>query len=172
MAALQRNLRSLRLLSLRGLAGNGERRLSASAADAFMSAWAGAQWIDDPADFPAAPATVDAVYATHLAMQQHPLADSEFFGGLGGYKVGAVGAEGQPCFYAPLFRRFIVDVPSPLSAAAINLHQIEPEVGLLMAHDMPPRSDGEPHGVADVLRATSSVVLCIECCGQRATPVR
>jgi len=109
------------------------------------------------------------MYETHLAMQRHPLAASEL-GGLGGYKIGAVGAEGEPCIYAPLFRRFLVDAPGGgLSAAAIQMHQLEPEFAVVLGADLPPRADGALHSCEDAWAAVESLVLCIECCGRRAT---
>ena len=92
------------------------------------------------------------------------------FGGLGGYKLGAIGAEGEACLYAPLFRKFLVDAPGQdLSAAAYNLWQIEPEIGFVMGADVPTRDDGSPHSVEAVWGAVAEVVLCIECCGKRRT---
>ena len=54
-------------------------------------------------------------------MQDHPLAGSAF-GGLAGWKLGAVGVvKGEPAISAPLFRKFVVDAPAGVvSAAAIN----------------------------------------------------
>jgi 2-keto-4-pentenoate hydratase len=124
------------------------------------------------------------MYNVHLAMQTHPLAED--LGGLGGYKIGAVGAEGEPCLYAPLFADFLVDARErstfasfgarsrsgerPLSARAIGLHQIEPEFAVLLGDDVAPRADGQPHAANEVWRRVEHVALSIECCGQRATP--
>ena len=57
-------------------------------------------------------------------MQDHPLAGSAF-GGLAGWKLGAVGVvKGEPAISAPLFRKFVVDAPAGVvSAAAINMHR-------------------------------------------------
>ena len=59
-------------------------------------------------------------------MQDHPLAESAF-GGLAGWKLGAVGVvKGEPAISAPLFRNFVVDAPEGVvSAAAINMHNLE-----------------------------------------------
>ena len=122
------------------------------------------------------------MYATHLAMQTSHLAAE--LGGVGGYKIGAVGAEGEPCLYGPLFSNFIVEAAgrtrartagggekahSTLSSSAINLFQVEPEFAVVMADDLPPRTDGRLHNPADAWAKVESVVLCIECCGRRAT---
>ena len=37
-----------------------------------------------------------------------------------------------------------------LSAEAINLWQLEPEVALVLGADLPPRADGQPHSVEAV----------------------
>lgn len=139
------------------------------AADAFMQAWSSGAWISNAAEYPAAPSSASAVYATHLEMQRHQLAAS--LGGHGGYKIGAVGLEGEACWYAPLFGRFIVEAPgNDLSAAAIHIHQVEPEFGLILGDDLPQKADGVPYSVGEVWAAVEEVVLCIECCGQRASP--
>ena len=65
--------------------------VSSSAADAFMKAWTTRHWISDAASWPVAPQVIDGMYATHLAMQTSHLAAE--LGGVGGYKIGAVGAE-------------------------------------------------------------------------------
>lgn len=142
------------------------------AADSFMKAWTSRQWIDRADDFPAAPPSVQDMYETHLAMQQSAYADE--LGSLGGYKIGAVGAEGEPCLYGPLFNDFLVEAAGrpgakPLSSAAINLFQVEPEFAVVMAEDLPPRADGQPHDPSDVWSKVASVVLCIEACGRRGT---
>lgn len=113
------------------------------------------------------------MYDVHQAMANHPLAQE--LGGVGGYKIGAVGAEGEACLYAPLFGGFIVEAPGragalPLSSAAIQLHQIEPEFSIVMAEDVPPRGDGQPHAPGDVWACIEHVALSIELCGQRCTP--
>lgn len=59
------------------------------AADALVSAWLGPQLTT----FPPAPETVEALYATHLAIQQHPLVTSSL-GGHAGFKLGAIGGAG------------------------------------------------------------------------------
>jgi len=124
------------------------------------------------------------MYDVHQAMQMHPLAED--LGGLGGYKIGAVGAEGETAICAPLFRDFLVDVRElstfasfhakgrtggrPLSASAIGMHQIEPEFAVLIGEDIPPRADSQPHTAREVWKRVEHVALSIECCGQRATP--
>ncbi len=115
------------------------------------------------------PSGVEEVYETHLAMEQHPLAKT--LGGLAGYKIGAVAVEGERAFYAPLFKKFLVDAPGlGLSAGAIQMHQVEPEFGFILSRDVLPRADGAPHSVAELWACVQAVVLCIECCGQRTTP--
>ena len=100
---------------------------AAAAAETLARAWATGEWITSSAEYPPAPASVSELYDVHLALAEHPLVSSAL-GGVAGYKVGAVGAEGETCIYAPLFGRFIVDAPgSDLSFAAIQMHQVEPE---------------------------------------------
>ena len=161
-------LRAIKLLSTAGVAAYSTS--STQAADKFIKAWASKQWISNPSDFPPPPASVAEMYETHLAIQSA----ADQFGGLGGYKIGAVGAEGEPCLYGPLFSNFIVEAAgrpnaSPLSSSSINLFQIEPEFALVMGEDVKPRSDGLPHTADNVWAAVASVVLCIECCGRRGT---
>lgn len=167
---------------MRRLASTSTR--SAAAADRLMQAWVSRQQITCAEEYPRAPSSVAEMYDVHLAMQTHPLAED--LGGHGGYKIGAVGVEGEPCFYAPLFRDFLVDVRErstfatfgakgrsgdrPLSLSAIGMHQIEPEFALLMGDDVPPRADGQPHATSEVWQRVEHVALCLECCGQRATP--
>ena len=105
----------------------------APAADSFMQAWSEAAWITDSAAMPAPPQNLDEMYLVHMAMQNHVLADS-CFGGLAGYKLGAVGViPGEAAISAPLFKRFVVDASSnQVSAAAINLHNLEAEVAIIM----------------------------------------
>lgn len=137
------------------------------AADIFMKAWSSRQWIVEREKYPAAPKDVDELYQVHLAMQEHAAASE--LGGHGGYKIGAVGQLGEACFYAPLFRNFFVDAPGKLSAASCQVHQIEPEFGMLLGADLAPRSDSAPHSAQDALAAVDSVALCIEFCGRRAS---
>ena len=156
--------------------------LASKAADVFVKAWVSGERLG-PDTLPSAPATVDEMYETHLAIQQHPLVASSL-GGHGGYKLGAIGAEGQPCLYAPLFADFIVE-PNKLdngrpqwsnlaepvvSSSRIALWQIEPEFALVMGADLPARPDGEPHTADSAWAAVSEVILCIELCGKRGTP--
>ena len=147
-----------------------------------MRAWVARQQIDSAADFPPAPQSVSEMYGVHLCMQTHALAAD--LGGHGGYKIGAVGAEGETCLYAPLFRGSLVDfrerstfssfaarhADRPLSASAMGLHQLEPEFAVLLGDDVPPRADGHPHSPNEVWKRVEHVALCIELCGQRATP--
>lgn len=143
--------------------------MASKAADAFVRAWVDRKQLG-PSDYPAAPTTVAEMYDVHEAVQQHPLVASEL-GGLGGYKLGAVGAEGEPCLYAPLFGNYLVEAPGDaLSAAAIHLAALEPEVGFVMGADLPPNADGSPHSVAATWAAVDRVVLCLEVCGKRGTP--
>ena len=133
---------------------------AATRAACFVHAWRERKWLTQE-EYPPAPASLAEMYETHLAIQQHPLVASEF-GGHAGYKLGAIGAEGEPCLYAPLFSSYIVAAPGDgLSAAAINLWQLEPEIGFVMGAGLPPRADGTPHTAATVAAAVSKVVLCI-----------
>jgi hypothetical protein len=97
-----------------------------SAADKYMRAWGARAWIADPAEMPPPPATVRDMYLVHDAMKNHPLCITAF-GGLAGWKLGAVGViQGEPAISAPLFRQFVVDAPAgAVSAAAINMHNLE-----------------------------------------------
>ena len=143
--------------------------MATHAADVFVRAWVDRTRLI-PETFPAAPATVDDLYKTHLAIQQHELVAS-CLGGHGGYKLGAIGGAGEACLYAPLFGNFLVEAPgNNLSAAELQLWQVEPEIAVIMGSDLPTRADGEPHSVHDVWSAVETVVLCIECCGKRGTP--
>jgi len=142
---------------------------SATRADCFVHAWRDRKWLTQE-EYPSAPSSLEEMYETHLAIQQHPLVASEF-GGHAGYKLGAIGAEGEPCLYAPLFNSYMVAAPGDgLSAASINLWQLEPEIGFVMGADLPVRADGAPHTAAAAAAAVSKVVLCIELCGKRRTP--
>lgn len=138
------------------------------AADVFLKAWVARTWISDAEQYPQAPNDVAALYDTYREIQMHPLAAE--LGGHGGYKVGAVGALGEACLYAPLFRNFFLEAPDQnLSMAACQIHQVEPEFGVIMGADLPARADGAPHSVEDAWAAVDYVVLCIECCGRRAS---
>ena len=136
-------------------------------ADTFVRAWVGGSKLNADA-FPAPPTSVGDMYAVHEAIAAHPMVSN--LGGVGGYKLGAIGAEGEACLCAPLFKNFLVEAPGEgLSCAAIGLRQIEPEVGIIMKDDLEARPDGQPHSVATVWAAVDAVVLCIECCGRRGT---
>jgi 2-keto-4-pentenoate hydratase len=145
---------------------------AAANADTLVRAWATCRWIDSVERYPPPPDDLTQLYAVHAAMAEHPLVASEL-GGLGGWKVGAVGALGQPCIYAPLFRRFFVRegeyLYNPLTVAAVQMHQVEPEIALVMGRDLDARCDGVLHSQDDVWAAVESVNMSIECCGQRGT---
>ena len=125
--------------------------MASSAAETYMKAWASQTWICDPAQMPPPPATLEEMYQVHKLMQDHPLAESAF-GGLAGYKLGAVGVvPGEPGISAPLFKRFVVDAPAgTVSAAEINMHNLEAEVGVIMEHDLNAKADGTPYSVEEV----------------------
>ena len=138
-------------------------------ADTLVKAWVSGERLG-PDKFPQAPSSIDELYETHLAIQQHPQVLDDL-GGHGGYKLGAIGGAGEVCIYAPLFGKFLVDAPgSALSASAIHLAAIEPEIALVMGSELPPRADSRPHSVDEVWAAVHQVVLCVECCGKRGTP--
>ena len=59
-------------------------------ADTYMKAWASKSWISNLKDMPPAPYSMMDMYLVHQAMQDHALA-VEAFGGIAGYKLGAVG---------------------------------------------------------------------------------
>lgn len=140
------------------------------AADTFMQAWARRKWITSKAAYPDAPTSVEEMYSIFLAMQLHPVARS--FGGLGGYKLGAIGMAGEPMIYAPLFRQFLVDAflgsIAAFSSSSVQLHTIEAELGLILGSDLPARADGAAYTEQDVWTAVDVVVPCIECCGRRS----
>eukprot|EP00240_Pyramimonas_obovata_P016087 CAMPEP_0118924632 /NCGR_PEP_ID=MMETSP1169-20130426/2681_1 /TAXON_ID=36882 /ORGANISM="Pyramimonas obovata, Strain CCMP722" /LENGTH=267 /DNA_ID=CAMNT_0006865763 /DNA_START=123 /DNA_END=926 /DNA_ORIENTATION=- len=140
-----------------------------AAGEILVTAWAEGKWLRESSEFPNC-SSVDAMYATHLAMQTHPIATSAL-GGHAGYKTGGVNAiEGQPCLYGPLFGRFVVDHnQESLSKAAINAHQLEPEIIAIMGQDLPSRADGKPYTLEEVLTAVDSFALGIEINGRRAT---
>lgn len=145
---------------------------TSAAADTLIRAWSSNQWIGSPDDYPQAPGSIDELYAVHDALVAHPLAQQAPLNGIAGYKVGAVGAEGEVCIYAPLFSGFLVRAPgTSLSAAAIQMHQIEPELAVTLATGLPPREDGAKHSAEQLCSDGSiqSVSLCIECCGARAS---
>lgn len=139
---------------------------SDSAAETFVKAWISGDRLDAAA-YPPAPESVEGLYETHLAIQSHPLVESEL-GGLGGYKLGAIGAEGEACLYAPLFRGFFVESGEQMSVDAIHMSAVEAEFGIVMGSDLPPKS--EPYTTEEVWGAVGDVVPCIECCGKRGTP--
>jgi len=134
-----------------------------STAESYMQAWASKQWIADNALMPPAPPTVAEMYLVHRAMQDHALAQSAF-GGLAGYKLGAVGViEGEAAISAPLFTRFVVDASTEaslcggvVSAAEINMHNLEAEVGVIMAADLEKKTDGRPYSADEVCVVTLS----------------
>ena len=78
---------------------------------------------------------------------------SEEAGGLGGARGGGVGSN--------------IRKQGLVSAAAINLHTLEVEVGMIMRVDLTPRPDGRPHTAQEVWHAVESVVPVIEMCGRR-----
>lgn len=142
-----------------------------SAAETFLTAWVGKCWISDSADYPAAPKNVAELYEIYLSLERHPLA--ERLGGLGGYKLGAIGAEGEACLYAPLFKKFLLDAsvgPVEISVGELQMFNVEAEIGVILGADIPATADGRPHTKEDVWASVESVRPCIECCGRRATP--
>ncbi|EOD36510.1 hypothetical protein EMIHUDRAFT_110170 [Emiliania huxleyi CCMP1516] len=156
---LRHRLGSLGSRSLSTLLPTSQR--AQDAADAFVHAWVSGEPLSSER-FPAAPASVDEMYQTHLAIQQHPLVSTKL-GGLGdtrrapsrqlcGYKLGAIGGAGQPCIYAPLFRNYLAP-GAALSAAAIRLWQVEPEFAIVLGRDLPTQPDGRPHSVSDAWAA-------------------
>jgi hypothetical protein len=102
--------------------------------------------------------------------QDHALAESAF-GGLAGYKLGAVGViPGEVAISAPLFKRFVVDAAEgQVSAAAINMHNLEAEVGVIMGKDLPPKPDGSLYSTDECWDAVDSVFPVIEMCGRRSS---
>eukprot|EP00927_Polykrikos_kofoidii_P024536 TRINITY_DN22298_c0_g1_i1.p1 TRINITY_DN22298_c0_g1~~TRINITY_DN22298_c0_g1_i1.p1 ORF type:complete len:290 (-),score=51.65 TRINITY_DN22298_c0_g1_i1:112-915(-) len=138
-------------------------------ADIFVEAWVSRRWIDDADRYPEEPQNVAELYERHLAIQQHPLVDQEL-GGLAGYKLGGIGAAGEMCIYAPLFGRYIVEAPgADLSAASIQMWQVEPEFCFVLGKDLPARESAEPYTVEEAWAAVEFVVICIECCGRRSS---
>eukprot|EP00976_Prorocentrum_cordatum_P092354 1188899-Prorocentrum_minimum.AAC.1 len=143
---------------------------TAAAGETFVTAWATGKWIQTASAFPEC-ATLDAMYATHLAMQTHPTAASEM-GGHAGYKIGGVGAiDGQPCLCGPLFGKYVIEADGDalLSKASINAHQMEPEIIAIMGQNLPVRTDGKAHTLEEVLAAVESFALGVEVNGRRST---
>ena len=141
-----------------------------SAADKYMQAWGARAWITDPAEMPPPPTTVRDMFLVHTAMQNHPLAESAF-GGLAGWKLGAVGVvPGEPALSGPLFRQFVVDAPAGVvSAAAINMHTLEAEVGFELERDLGPKADGTQYSTDEVWEAVGTIMPIIELCGRRSS---
>lgn len=147
------------------------RMFSAPAADTFMGAWVSRDWIKEMRDYPAAPSSAAEVYEVHKQIAGHELAAA--LGGLGGYKVGAPGVEGEVVWYAPLFRSFFVPEiegkKTTFSISGVNAHQVEPELVVVLSEDLPAKRDLSAHSADDVWSAVGHVHLAIEVCGSRAT---
>ncbi|CAK0836404.1 unnamed protein product, partial [Prorocentrum cordatum] len=80
-----------------------------------------------------------------------------------------VAGQGRGAPRAPRVRRFLVDAPACPPSAAVQLFNVEAEVGVVMGSDLPARGDGEPHSQDDVWGAVEAIVPCIEACGRRMT---
>jgi 2-keto-4-pentenoate hydratase len=137
-------------------------------ADAFVRAWVTGSRL---MTLPQPPKDAQELFQTQKAIAEHPLVASKL-GGVAGYKLGgAYAIPGEPCLWAPLFKRFIVETPgTDLSAAAIGLCAIEPEIAVIMGADLKAREDGMPHSESDVWRAVDRVALAFEVCGKRLSP--
>ena len=141
--------------------------LAAEAAESFVQAWlTGKRLKQLPSVL-----TTEQLFRVHLAIQRHPRIIYEL-GGLGGYKMGGIGAvPDEPWLYAPLFSKFIVPAPgASLPGAAIGRSAIEAEVAVIMGEDVCVRADGQPHTVDAVWSAVAQVVLAFEVCGKRGMP--
>ena len=136
------------------------------AAAAYMRAWATREWLDCAEKLPVVPQTIDEVYTIHDLLREHQLAAS--IGGHGGWKLGGIGAMGEKCICAPLFRKFMLEAPNPTFAASdVQLHTVEAEVGFEMGSDIEPRDAA--YSQDEVLLAVKFFFPAIECCGRRTS---
>lgn len=142
------------------LAAQEARKGAFGSADALMRAWAARTWLTKlggPLE------TAAHVYAVHDAMVAHPLCSE--FGGVGGWKLGGIGALGERAINAPLFQKWIRESPASMPAGEIHLHTIEAEFCFELSRDLLPQ-DAE-RSYEDVVAAIEGVRPAIECCGRR-----
>jgi 2-keto-4-pentenoate hydratase len=155
---------------------------AAAAAATYMTAWSSSQFISDPMKLPPPPKSLEEIYATHDFMTSFAATDcNNFGGGIGGYKMGAVGLlDNVPCLYAPLFQNYIYNDDgsssfSP-SISELNCHTLEAEIGFIIGKDLPPKkknSESEQeqellYTEDEIISAIESVVCCVELVGSRA----
>jgi 2-keto-4-pentenoate hydratase len=138
---------------------------AAQAAQELLEKWLSREWIDSIEAYPAV-FNIDEAYAIHAAMGANELVEK--LGGIAGYKMGGLGQiEGVAAAYGPLFGIGIVDAPAGLSVSALNLFNLEVEIGFVMGSTLAPRDD--PFSDDEVWAATKEVVLSLEICGKRHT---
>ncbi len=83
---------------------------------------------------------------------------------IGGYKCSAPTAP-RPVSYAPIYAPTILDAsPYPVAGAGAQA-RVEPEIALLMAHDLPPRA--APYSDDEVRSAVKEARLVLEVIGSR-----
>ena len=156
---------------------------AAAAAATYMTAWSSGQFISDPMKLPPPPKSLEDIYATHDSMTSFAATDcNNFGGGIGGYKMGAVGLlDNVPCLYAPLFQNYIYNDDgsssfSP-SISELNCHTLEAEIGFIIGKDLPPKKEESESGQEEqdavytedeIISAIESVVCCVELVGSRA----
>ena len=136
---------------------------AADAAQTLLERWLSREWIESIDAYPAV-FNIDEAYAIHAAMAANPLVNK--LGGIAGYKMGGLGQiPGVAAAYGPLFGLGIVDAPAGLSVSALNLFNLEVEIGFVMGSTLEPRD--EPFGHDEVWAAVKEVVLSLEICGKR-----
>jgi len=169
---------------------------AADAASTYMTAWSSGKLISDPMNLPPPPSSIEDIYATHKCMISSAATTYKGFGGgIGGYKIGAVGlVDDVPCLYAPLFQNFIYNyydnddnnnissssssTPISPSISELNCFLLEAEIGFIIGQDLPPKkkkdkagshtSFVEPYSEDEVMSAVESVACCVELVGSRA----
>jgi 2-keto-4-pentenoate hydratase len=153
---------------------------AAAAAATYMTAWSSGQFISDPMKLPPPPKSLEEIYATHDFMTSFATTDcNNFGGGIGGYKMGAVGLlDNVPCLYAPLFQDYIYNDDDSSSSfspsiSELNCHTLEAEIGFIIGKDLPPKKKKGEEELLDytedeIISAIESVVCCVELVCSRA----
>lgn len=103
---------------------------------------------------------------------QRKVADGESTSAAVGFKVANTNASSQKYlqvshpFYGPILPSrcswVASDEEKALSCKNYNLRLVEPEIGLVLQHDLPPLRDGARYSVTQVERAVGSVVSSVE----------
>lgn len=169
------------------------RIVAKAAAGVIMKAWQRKVWIGTRergtgVGFPMVK-SIREVYDIHYQCSLHPYCKE--LGGLAGYKMGGIGAAGQPFAYGFFLGSGVQDAlkvedgggVAELALVGDNLCAVEAEVGFVISVDLPPlpskdkaaqeeaKKRGEvaftPRTELEVMAAVESVRLCIEACGNR-----